>query len=362
MRSDLDEILARKRKDAPKAEVVKVWDRFYYVKKIQQEQFGVDSQEVRKYFDYEKVRDGILAVNQELFGVRFERVADAAVWHESVLAYNVFDGDRLVGRFNLDMHPREGKYGHAAMFNVVTGITDRQLPIASLVCNFPQPGAEGPALMEHGDVTTFFHEFGHLMHHLLGSGYRWANLSGISCEWDFVEAPSQILEEWAWNADVLARFARHHETGETIPADLVKKMREADEFGKGVHVMRQMSYAALSFNYHNADPAGIELLPRLKEILAKYSPYPYEEGTHEYANFGHLEGYSSMYYTYMWSLVIAKDLFTRFEKEGLMNPAVAADYRKFVVGAGGAVDASDMVEGFLGRPTSFDAFEAYLKK
>ena len=362
MEQDLAEILERKKADDPKADAVRMWDRFYYVKKIQAEKFGVDSQEVRKYFDYAKVRDGILTVYQELFGVKFELVKDAAVWHEDVLAYNVVEGENTIGRFYLDMHPREGKYGHAAMFNIITGITDVQLPAASLVCNFPKPENGQPALMEHGDVTTFFHEFGHLLHHLLGGGYKWANLSGIACEWDFVEAPSQLLEEWAWDPNVLSRFATNVETGETIPAELVKKMRDADEFGKGVHVMRQMFYAAMSFNFHKTDPASLDLAAALKELQKEYNPYPYEEGTHVYANFGHLEGYSSMYYTYMWSLNLAKDLFTRFESEGLMDPKVAADYRKYVVGAGGAVDAEKMVERFLGRKPTFDAFENYLKK
>ncbi len=361
MKRDLEEILARKKKDKPKTDAVHEWDRFYYVKKLQSEKFGVDSQEIRRYFDYPLVKQGVLDVNQRLWGVTFERVADAPVWHESVEAWDVKEGGRPIGRFYLDMHPREGKYGHAAMFNVVTGITGRQVPAAALVCNFPQPSDKGPALMEHGDVTTFFHEFGHLMHHLLGGGYAWANLSGISCEWDFVEVPSQLMEEWAWDPGVLAGFARNHETGAPIPEELVRKLKAADEFGKGVHVMRQMFFAALSLAYHDRDPNGLDLLTLLKDVQGRYNPYPYEPGTWLYDNFGHLEGYSSMYYTYMWSLVLAKDIFTRFTAAGLMDPAVAADYRRTVVGAGGAVDAADQVRAFLGRETSFDAFREYLE-
>jgi thimet oligopeptidase len=278
-----------------------------------------------------------------------------------VEAWDVKEGGRLLGRFYLDMHPREGKYGHAAMFNVVTGITGRQVPAAALVCNFPQPSDKGPALMEHGDVTTFFHEFGHLMHHLLGGGHPWVNLSGISCEWDFVEVPSQLMEEWAWDPGVLAGFAKHDGTGEAIPEDLVRKMKAADEVGKGIHVMRQMFFAALSLAYHDRDPSGLDLLALLKDVQGRYSPYPYEPGTWLHANFGHLEGYSSMYYTYMWSLVLAKDIFTRFSAAGLMDHAVAADYRRYVVGAGGAVDAADQVRAFLGRETAFDAFREYLE-
>src|SRR5262249_37730306 len=162
-----------------------------------------------------------------------------------------------------------------------------------------------------------FHEFGHLVHHLLARGSKWVNQSGISTEWDFVEAPSQLLEEWTWDPDVLGRFATHVEDGKAIPAELVKKMRAADEFGKGVAVMRQVVYAALSYEAHAKDPKGMNFLDFQKSVQKHYSPYPYLEGTHEYEGFGHIEGYSSMYYTYQWSLVLAKDIFTRFKKSGL---------------------------------------------
>ena len=362
MESDLVDMLARKKKDSPGADAIHEWDRMYYTKKIQTERFGVDSQEVRKYFDFPKVQAGVLALAQELFGVRFDKVADAATWDESVEAYDVVKNDNRVGRFYLDMHPRDGKYGHAAMFQIMSGISGAQLPTASLVCNFPKPTADGPALMEYGDVTTFFHEFGHLMHHILGSGYKYANLTGLNCEWDFVEVPSQILEEWARDAGVLARFTAHSETGAPIPKELVDKMRAADEFGKGVNVMRQLFLASLSLAYHHEDPSKFDLLGMLKTVQAKYSPYPYEEGSFLFANFTHLEGYGSMYYTYMWSLNLAKDLFTRFEEKGLMDKGVAADYEKYVIGAGGAVDAEQMVVNFLGRPPTFAAFEKYLKE
>ncbi len=362
MEADLEAILERKKKDAPDAENVRVWDRFYYVKKIQAEKYGVDAQKVRRYFDFPKVQQGILDVNARLWGVKYEKAEDADVWNDEVEAFDVVQDGRRIGRFYLDMHPRDGKYGHAAMFNIHSGITGERLPVAALVCNFPDPSESDAALMEHSDVTTFFHEFGHLMHHLLGSGYHWVNLSGIACEWDFVEVPSQLMEEWAWDPAVLAGFATHVETGEPIPAELVEKMKAADEFGKGVHVMRQMFYAALSYNYYNRDPDGIDLLGVLQDVQRKYNPYPYEEGTHGYASFGHIEGYSSMYYTYMWSLVLAKDVFTRFEEEGLMDSETARRYRRYVIGAGGAVDASEQVEHFLGRESSFDAFREWLER
>ena len=364
MQADLKDILARKKKDDPKATRVGAWDRFYYVKKIQSERFGVKPAEVRAYFDFVKVKQGLLEIAQELWQVKFKRVPTAKVWHKSVEAYDVFDRGALIARFYLDLHPRKGKYGHAAEFPIHTGIRGVQLPSAALVTNFPDPSKTGggPALTEHTQVTTFFHEFGHLMHKLLAGRHDWGTQSGITCEWDFVEAPSQIMEEWAWDAKILSRFAKHHKTGKPIPAKLVARMRRADEFGKGVHVMRQMHYAALSFNYHNQDPRKMDLLKQLQAVQKKYSPYPYEKDTHSYCNFGHLQGYSSMYYTYMWSLVLAKDLFTRFKKEGLMNKKTALDFRKKILEPGGSRDAVDMVKDFLGRPHTFAAYEAWLKK
>ena len=362
MEQDLKALLARKKKDLPDAKAFLVSDRFYYVQKLRSERFGVDAQKLRAYFPFPKVKEGILSLVQELFGVVFEKVDAAVVWHEAVEAYDVLDGGERVARFYLDLHPRDGKYGHAAEFAMITGVLGRQLPSASLVCNFPDPKGDGPALMEHGDVTTFFHEFGHLMHQLLSGRQAWVTQSGINCEWDFVEAPSQLLEEWTWDPEILQRFARHHETGEVIPKELVLRMRQADELGKGVHVMRQMFYAMLSFTYHSRDPKGMDLLEVLKEVKRGYSPYPYTPETYPFANFGHLGGYSSMYYTYMWSLVLAKDLFTRFEEKGLLDRATAKTYRRTVIEPGGSVDAVDMVEAFLGRPYSFDAFEAWLQK
>jgi len=363
MKADLKEILKRKKKDNRRARKVGSWDRFYYVKRIKAEKFGVDPAEVRSYFEFVQVKKGILALSQELFGVTFKKVEDAKVWHPSVETYNVFEGDKQVARFYLDLHPREGKYGHAAEFPIFSGIEGKQMPMASLVTNFPDPSkSKGPALTEHHQVITFFHEFGHLMHQLLSGNKRWVTQAGITCEWDFVEAPSQILEEWAWDAEVLSRFAKHHKSGEVIPPALVEKMRKAKAFGKGVHVMRQMFYAALSYTYHSTDPKKLNLMKTLKKVQKGYSPYPHHKGTAVYANFGHLYGYSSMYYTYMWSLVLAKDLYTRFAKEGLLNKETAMAYRKAIMAPGGTVDAVDMVKNFLGRPYSFAAYETWLKK
>jgi thimet oligopeptidase len=360
MNSDLAELLARKKQDDKKAKTIHEWDRFYYINKIKTEKYSVDAQEVRQYFNYSLVKQGVLRLTEELYGVVFKKAQDAPVWHEAVEVYDLYDGEEQIARLYLDMHPREGKYSHMAMFPISVGITDRQLPTGSLVCNFPQ-GEQ--ALMEHRDVVTLFHEFGHLMHHLLAGKHQWANVSGISCEWDFVEVPSQVYEAWAWDPEVLGRFAVHFETQQPIPAQLVEKMKKADEFGKGVDVMRQMFFAKLSFEFHSQkDAAKIQPLRLMQSIQKKYSPYPYEKGTYLFANFGHLEGYSSMYYAYMWSLMVTKDFENKFKKDGLLNTQTAKLYRDTVLAPGGSIDAKDMAHAFLGRDYTFDALREFLER
>jgi thimet oligopeptidase len=315
---------------------------------------------VREYFSFGKVRQGVLDITSQMFGVTYRKIA-TPVWHASVEAYEMDDKDgNPIGRFYFDMHPREGKYKHAAAFPIRTGVEGQQLPEAALICNFP--GADDPsALMEHSDVETFFHEFGHLVHHLFGGHQRWLGVSGFSTEWDFVEAPSQMLEEWGWDKAVLKRFAVN-KAGETIPDHLIAKMQKARDFGKGLWVRHQMFYAALSLNYYNQDPSKIDLAAVAKAMQQEYSPFPYVRDTFFQYSFGHLDGYSAIYYTYMWSLVIAKDLFHVFEEKGLLNPDAASRYRKYILEPGGSKDAALLVKDFLGRDYTFDAFGRWLNK
>jgi thimet oligopeptidase len=274
-------------------------------------------------------------------------------------------GDDKLGRIYLDMHPRDGKYKHAAQFPLKDGVRGVQLPEGVLVCNFSSPAADpvaggGPALMEHDDVVTMFHEFGHLMHHILGGHQRWITQSGVATEWDFVEAPSQMFEEWAWSYDTLARFARHHETGEVIPKTLVDKMRRADKFGLGTATVQQIFYAAISLGFHRTDPGALDQLAEVQRLQKRYTPFAYVAGTRFHASFGHLVGYSAMYYTYQWSLVIAKDLLTPFEEAGLMAKDVTFAYRDKVLVPGGSRDAAELVRDFLGREYDFGAYERFL--
>ena len=353
----------RKRADEPGAARVEPWDSAFLQERIKAEQHGFDAQSVRPYFEYGRVRDGVLDVTAALFGLRYARVEGAPSWHPEVESYDLSDAadGRPLGRLHLDMHPREGKYRHFAQFTLASGQAGVRLPEGVLVCNFPRPAPGAPALLEHGEVRTLFHEFGHLLHHLLGGHTRWASHSGVATEWDFVEAPSQMLEEWVWDPGVLARFARHVETGAPIPAELVVRMRAADEYGKGLQVRQQMFYAALSLELHRRPPGGLDTTAVAAELLARYTPFRHVEGTAMQASFGHLDGYSALYYTYMWSLVIAKDLVSAFRERGLMDPATAARYRRAILEPGGSRPAAALVEDFLGRPSGFEAYQAWLE-
>jgi thimet oligopeptidase len=350
---DKQVLLDRLRQDRPDASDIDGADVAYYEELVRKEQHAVDAQQVRVYFEFERVRQGLLDVTGRLFGLEWTPVPDARTWHEDVATYDVsFEGERI-GRIHLDLHPRDGKFKHAAQFDLVRGIEGVQLAEGVLACNFSR------GLLEHDEVVTLFHEFGHLVHHVLAGRQEWARFSGVATEWDFVEAPSQMLEEWAWDADVLATFAQDA-GGETIPPELVERMREANEFGKGYQARTQMFYAALSYDFH-VSPTD-DLTARLVELMERYSVFPYLPGTHLHTHFGHLDGYSSGYYTYMWSLVIAKDLFSAFDREDLFDPEVAGAYRDKVLRQGGRRDAADLVEDFLGRPYTFDAYAAWLAR
>ncbi len=359
---ELTAFLARKRQDDAGATAFEVHDRFYYMQLIRKEQASFDALEARKYFAYARVKEGVFKLYGQLFGLEFARLPTVQAWHPGVEAWEMRRDGKRVGRFFLDMHPRADKYKHAAMFTIQSGLAEGRIPWASLVCNFPEPSVDGrdAALMEHRDVTTFFHEFGHLIHQLLARKSRWLGVAGIETEWDFVEAPSQLLEEWAWDAEVLRGFARHVDTGEAIPASLVAAMRTAEELGRGIDLLRQVYLSAFSFYLHLEDPVRLDFEAFTAQMYKTYAPFPKPAVDHLHANFGHLMGYSAIYYTYQWSLAIAKDLFTRFRKAGLMNTAVARDYAAKVLEPGGTRPADELIRAFLGRPRNLDAYRAWI--
>jgi len=349
-------LLERLRQDHPDAERVESWQRSFLAEKITTEQYNVDSKEVREYFSYNNTRDGILVMVQDLFNVQI-KPWDTFTWHEEVAAYELWDEETLIGRFYLDMHPRENKYQHAAEFGLRPGISGVQTPLAGLVCNFPR----GDELMQHSQVETFLHEFGHLIHDLFAGGHHWENIAGVGTERDFVEAPSQMLEEWVWDYDTVSQFAKNKE-GESIPHDLLGRMKAARDFGLGMGTRGQMALAAMSLGLYNQDPAGLDIKAFTDEISSRYTRFePLPEGNF-YAAFGHLNGYSAIYYTYQWSLAIGSDLFTRFEEEGLRNVETAGAYRDKVLGQGGAKPAADLVSDFLGREISFKPYADRLSR
>ncbi len=354
--ADYARLLEEKRRTEPTATRVHPWDAAYLHEKVTARECDFDAQALRPYFSMSAVLDGVLAVTGELFGVTYTRVQPEAIWHDEVLAYDVRDGDLALGRVYLDLHPREGKYKHFAQFTLQSGVRGEAPSEGVLVCNFPRPANGAPALLEHSQVRTLFHEFGHLLHHVLGGQTRYALQSGVATEWDFVEAPSQLLEEWVWDATALARFARHHESGEPLPAELLARAEKAERYGKGLWAAQQMYYAALSLELHRADPATLDVHQKTQELQAALTPYEPVDETFFEASFGHLNGYSALYYTYMWSLVIAKDFYQRFR----LDPEAARQYRRVVLEAGGSQPAAVLVERFMGRPLSTKAFFDWL--
>jgi thimet oligopeptidase len=297
------------------------WDTQYLLERVKARKYSYDGRELRPYFEYRAVRQAILDLNSELFGLTFTPV-EKALWHPSVETFAVTVDGREMGFISLDMHPREGKFKHAACFTLVPGFKDRAKPHGVLVCNFPDPNAQqGPALMQHSEVVTFFHEFGHLVHGIVSGDIAWARVRRPS-EWDFIEAPSQFLEEWIFDYDVLRRFAKHVETGAVIPEALVKKLRDARDFGRGTHVQRQLMLSAIALRLHDRDPKGLDTTKVVFDAAREFSKIEMPEGTAMQASFGHLEGYTALYYTYMWS--------------------------------------ADLVQDVLGRPYGFDAFREWL--
>ncbi|MCB2066943.1 MAG: Zn-dependent oligopeptidase [Erythrobacter sp.] len=345
----------------PGAERVEFWQQGWLSPKAQAHYFDYNPQEARQYFAYDNVRDGVLRLTEDLFGVDI-RPWDTPVWHEDVEAYEMVDADGTVlGRFYFDNHPRPGKYTHANMIPIYPGVVGEadEVPVGALVQNLPS-GDHSTGLMEHGQVETLLHEFGHMLHGMFGGTQRWFGQSGVATEWDFVEAPSQMLENWVYDYDTLATFAVNA-AGETIPRELVEKMNRVRYFNAGLGDMTQLGYTNISLQFHQ-NPVPADLGVAARGWYNDYAVVPMPDYAQMQDAFGHLDGYSAIYYTYRWSKVIADDLFTRFETEGLRNPQTAADYRHMILDQGGTRPAADLVHDFLGRDISLDAYRESLER
>lgn len=342
----------------PEATEIMPWQSGWLSPKVQQAKYDYDPQEARQYFAYDNVRDGIFALTERLFDVEI-REWDTPVWHESVEALEVVDDGEVIGRFYLDSHPRPGKYTHANVVPMYWGDPEYGPPTTALVQNLPQ-GDHSTGLMEHGQVETFLHEFGHVLHVIFGGTQEWAGLTPIGIEWDFIEAPSQMLENWLLDYDTLATFAVNAE-GETIPRDLVERMNRVAYFNQGMMEMGQLGLSNISLNFHT-QPVPEDLGEATRAWNSEYSLIPSADYSEFQAAFSHLDGYESNYYTYGWSRVIAQDLMSRFREEGLTNRETANDYRRLVLEPGGTRPAAELVHDFLGRDVTMDAFRAELER
>ncbi len=338
-------------------------DRLYLEDQLRKTKYGLDSKEVSQYFEVRKVKEGLLTITSKMFGITY-RPVDLPTWHPDVEPMEVVDtaSGRVLGRFFFDLYPRAGKYKHAAVFSIRDTVKlqdgSRLVPMAAIECNFPRPGGGGAALMSHQDAVTFFHEFGHILHHVLSEA-ELSSFAGTSVARDFVESPSQMLEEWAWAKETLDLFAVHHETGKPMPKTLHAALLRSRGFGRALSTQRQLFLAALDQTYHTRPPP-FDTTKVLQEVNDAYTPFKFVEGTHFQASFGHLIGYDAGYYGYQWALSIAQDLFTRFKKEGLLNTKTAADYRAAILSQGAMDEEQNLVAKFLGRPPSDAAYKAFL--
>jgi thimet oligopeptidase len=336
------------------------WDRNYYHTVQQRRDYGLDPNEVAEYFPLERVIDGMLDVTGEVFGVSYIELDDYPTWHEDVRAYRIDDSTsgEALAYFLLDLHPREGKYTHAACWDVVNRRRNPdgtvRLPVAAVAGNFTKPTASTPSLLKHDEAVTLWHEFGHVLHACL-TKVDHQRFAGFDTEWDFVEAPSQIMENWMWNAEVLSRFAKHYDTGEPIPRDMVAALVAARDQNIGLLTLRQVFLGKYDLMMHTAGSS-----PDLDELQAaanEYTLLPLHDDTFFAGSFGHLMGgYDAGYYGYLWSHVYGDDMFSVFEDEGVLSPEVGARYRREVLEAGSHRDAWDHLRAFLGREPNADAF------
>jgi len=354
-------ILNFTRKRQHEIDEIGIASRGYWYEQFRRAAFDFDSQSVRPYFPYAQVEAGVLGTAARLFKLDF-RPSSAPAWHPEVSVFEVYDCGQKVGRFYLDMHPREGKDKWFSAAPLVTGVRGRAQPEAALICNFPG-GKEGdPGLLQYNDVVTFFHEFGHLMHAILGGHTEWAGISGFATEGDFIEVPSQMLEEFFRDEKLLQAFARHYQTGEILPSETIRKMKLAGAFGRADWVRAQLYYTTLSLDLHDQDPAGLDLDSTARRLYESLQPWTWLEGNRMYASFGHLTGYSSNYYTYAFDKVIALDFFAQFDRGNLLGCDTGSRYRKAVLEQGGSKPGREMVREFLGRDEEFAAFSQWLNE
>jgi len=339
---------------------IEPWDWMYYHTQQRKQNYGIDQNEVAEYFPLHTVIDGMFAVTADVFGLEYGKVAEAKAWHEDVELFEIRNrgGDHPIAYFYTDLFPREGKFGHAACFSITGGMRQDdgtyRPPVAAVVANFTKPGTDSPSLLKHDEAVTLFHEFGHVLHFCL-TEVDHPRFAGYDTEWDFVEAPSQIMEHWMWEPEVLQRFASHYETGATIPADLVERLVAARDQNIALSTLRQAFLGAFDLAIHTGH-GDVDLEQATRDAFA-ITLIPYHEGTHFAASFGHLMGgYDAGYYGYQWAKVYGDDMFSVFSDAGVLNPDVGSRYRREVLARGYSRDAIEHLRAFLGREPSSDAY------
>lgn len=359
-KEDKEMIAYKNSKTGKNSRTLYSWESGYWSNKFRKENLELDSEKIKEYFPSQVVIDGMLDLFGGVFGITFEPV-DIPVWHPDVKAFKIKDkaSGELVAYFYMDLYPREGKYKHAACFGLVEGEEKQdgtyQIPFVAIVANLNKPSSDTPSLLKHSEVETLFHEFGHVLHNALTKA-KYSAFSGTSVSWDFVEAPSQMLERWAWDPQVLKKISKHYKTGEALPDDLIKRMIAAKNFGAGGMYLRQDFFAQYDMTLHTADTTP-DTTKLYFELTKKIRGLPLTKGTIPQASFGHIMGgYDAGYYGYLWSEVIAEDFFGEFKKNGIFNPETGLKFRREILEKGGTLDEEKMVENFLGRPADNKPF------
>ena len=359
-RPEVDARLELKRGSDPSAFGFHEWDWRYWSTQYSKSRLSIDEEKIKEYFPLETVMAGMLGTFEKVYGVKFNK-ADIPVWHPDVAAYEIVENNsgETIAYFYLDLFPREGKYKHAACFGLVRGrllhASNYQRPSAAIVANFPKPLPGTPSLFKHSDVVTLFHEFGHVTHNIFTQA-KYGRFAGTRVSRDFVETPSKMTENWAWNPEVLKAISGHYKNpSEKLPDDLIAKKIAAKNAESGMTYLRQIFFSVLDLKYHA--PVRPDTTELYNDLSYELRGIPMTMGTVPQASFGHLMGgYDAGYYGYLWAEVIAEDFFSRFEKEGVLSPAVGAQYRETILAPGGTYDEAGQAEKFLGRKPAQDAF------
>jgi len=353
-------IAYKNEKTGKKSRTLYPWESGYWSNKYRKEHLNLDSEKIKEYFPSQVVIDGMLDLFGNLFGITFEPV-NIPVWHPDVKPFQIKDKQtgELLAYFYMDLYPREGKYKHAACFDLVNGEEKQdgsyQTPFVAIVANMNKPSATTPSLLKHSEVETLFHEFGHVLHNALTKS-KYGAFAGANVSWDFVETPSQMLERWAWSPVVLKKISKHYKTGEPLPDDLIDRMIKAKNFGAGGAYLRQNFFAQYDMTLHTA-PVTLDTTKTYFDLTKKIRALPLTKGTIPQASFGHIMGgYDAGYYGYLWSEVIAEDFFSEFEKNGIFDTKTGLKYRREILEKGGTEEEEKLVENFLGRPADNGPF------